>query len=99
MSELEERATAEVGELPVLEADYTYMGEQTLLSVYHTTLHGGAATVVESKGASEFVVRWTVARFDEWGVGDCRCRTDKENSVIALAVAVKAKRKEHRTLL
>ncbi len=58
----------------------------------------GAGTVGATSGANEVVGGWNKSGGGGWGVGEWRFRTDREQSMTALAAAVEAKRGGHRTL-
>ena len=58
-----ERKTTPVDEFPVVQADHTTLGDQTVLSIVYTGIKGGAATVVMSKSTEDYVVSWFLARF------------------------------------
>ena len=85
---LEERLTEPLDEIPLAQLDYTVMAQACVLSLYVTSFRGGAATVVTAKGPIPFAVRWVCRRCESWGLNDLRLRTDKEHSVVALAVLV-----------
>ena len=51
-----------------MQADHTTLGDQTVLSIVHTGIKDGAATVVLSKSAEDYVVSWILARLTEWGL-------------------------------
>ena len=44
-----ERKSSPVDEFPVVQADHTTLGDQTVLSIVHTGIEGGAATGVEQE--------------------------------------------------
>jgi hypothetical protein len=70
-----------VDQPPVVQADHMTLGDQTVLSMVHTGIHGGAATVVKSKSADDFVVAWFLARLNVWGCGPIRLRVQKDNPI------------------
>ena len=90
----EERKSTEADEIPVVQADHTTLGDQIVLSVVHTGIHGGAATVVTTKGVNDYVVAWFLARLSEWGCAGIRLRVQKDNPINAIAKRLKEGRKE-----
>jgi len=94
-----ERGTEEVDRTPVVEMDYTMLGEQrTVLSLYVKPLHGGNATAVERKGVWPFAVAWVRRCLDVFGLSAICLRTDREDAMLALAAAVKQARSKETQL-
>ena len=83
---------------PLLEMDYTFIEQVTVLVIIWTDQATSAATVVLKKGGDAFAIRWVMRRLQQWGLHEVRLRTDAENSIIALAKSVQQEHK-HTILL
>ncbi len=84
-----ERQSLPVDEFPVVQADHTTLGDQTVLSILYTGIRGGAATVVMSKSAEDYVVSWFLARLTEWGCTTPKLRVQKDNPTKAIVKRAK----------
>jgi hypothetical protein len=90
---LEEKLLARVDEPSAVEIDFTWIGALTGLSIYTREVGGGAMTVVPSKRAEAFVVRWCCLFLNFVGLGDITFVHDQETSIRALAEAVASRRR------
>jgi len=81
-------------EAPLIQIDFSSLDEKLLIfGMYHVEQQLGAATVVQSKSVSDFLVHWILQNLHRWGETKVSVRSDPESAVKAILKRVADVRK------